>query len=456
MPAKRKPARRPARRTPARPAARKPARASKPARRATPSRPKPAAKRAVPKPKRATPEPKRAQRRAAAPKRAAPKQRAAKTRASTRRNPSRSSTTRRAPAARTRSLSRRRPTPGAIVPESAEPEVRPDDESWPDEPAFAGPMIRGQAPAATAEAGERTAPWEVTASAEPERAREVYTEDIPIAFVAAGLAVSAFLPWYKAESAVNLTVTAWASGTWGPIIFFLALGSFLLVAFRRFGVTLSLPFEEALLHEFAGWVALAGGVIKSRYRPGVEGLLGVSWGLFVGLGAAFVLAFLAGRMSPHAPLVRRPKWYRARGGVTAALLFLVVIGGAAAFGTINSTKLFGSPVSPDNLPGLVRGRLPDCAGDFPLPAIVKPIQGVEQPCQAHLQSDRPGAEVIAAMKTTLEGAGWTVIAGTTGPTSTLTLTKPQCATVAVVGAEQGSVAVVAFGICTTPSPSPSG
>ena len=303
-------------------------------------------------------------------------------------------------------------------------------------------------------AGEPVAPWETDREPEFQLVKEVYREDIPIAIVSAVLAASTFLPWYKGQGAFDVSVSAWSSGTWGPIISFLGVGSVLLIILRRVGVRLSLPFEEALLHEFAGWVALAGGVVKSRYRPGLEGLLGVSWGLWVGLGAAFLLAFLAGRMSPHAPLVRRPKWYRQKGGAIAALVLLAVIAGAAAFGTINSASLTDAPIDTGDLPGLVRGRLPDCAGSFPLPEIVKPVQGVEQPCQAHLQSERPSAEVVAAMKDTLERAGWTVAVGETGATSTLTLTKPQCATVAVVVSDPGSVAVVAFGICSTPSPSP--
>ena len=316
--------------------------------------------------------------------------------------------------------------------------------------------MRGEvAVAGVPAAGEPVAPWETDRQPEFQLAKEVYREDIPIAIVSAALAASTFMPWYKGQGAFEISVTAWASGTWGPIMFFLGIGSLALIILRRAGVRLSLPFEEALLHELAGWVALAGGVIKSRYRPGSEGLLGVSWGLWVGLGAAFFLAFLAGRMSPHAPLVRRPKWYRQKGGVLAAVLLLVVIAGAAVFGTMNSASLTGAPINSGDLPGLVRGRIPTCAGAFPLPPIVKPVQGIEQPCQAHLQSDRPAEEVVAAMKDTLERAGWTVGVGETGATSTLTLTKPQCATVAVVGADQGSVAVVAFGICTTPSPSPS-
>ncbi|HJR18592.1 MAG TPA: hypothetical protein VJ922_02645 [Actinomycetota bacterium] len=289
---------------------------------------------------------------------------------------------------------------------------------------------------------------------EAERAKEVYAEDIPVAVAAAALAASAFLPWYAGQGGLDASVTAWASGTWGPIIFFLGLGSLLLVILRRAGVRLSLPFEEALLHEFAGWLALAGGVIKSRYRPGAEGVLGISWGLWVGLGASFLLAFLAGRMAPHAPLVRRPRWYRERGGTLAAVVILLVIVGSSVFGAINRTQPLSSIVDPGTIPGLVQGRLPDCAEGFPIPTIVRPVQGVEQPCQAHLQSDSPAAEVATAMQQALRQAGWTVAVGETGGTTTLNITAPKCATAAIVGAEQGSVSVVAFGICASASPTP--
>ncbi|MEX2554784.1 MAG: hypothetical protein WEB06_04030 [Actinomycetota bacterium] len=440
-------------------------------------------KRAAPKPKRAAPKPKRSSPKAAAakrpgprraapkpaklkrserratPKRATPKRATASSRSKTRRaEPKRSTTRRTTPrrsTTRPRSRVRRLEAPEAFVPAPIEPESRPDEEAWPDEPEFQ-PAIRGEvAVAGVPASGEPVAPWETDRQPEFHLAKEVYREDIPIAIVSAVLAASTFMPWYKGQGALDVGISAWSSGTWGPIMFFLGVGSLLLIILRRAGVRLSLPFEEALLHELAGWVALAGGVIKSRYRPGAEGLLGVSWGLWVGLGAAFLLAFLAGRMSPHAPLVRRPKWYRQKGGALAALLLLVVIAGAAVFGTMNSASLTGAPIDSGDLPGLVRGRLPTCAGAFPLPEIVKPVQGVEQPCQAHLQSERSAEEVVAAMKDTLERAGWSVGVGESGTTSTLTLTKPQCATVAVIEADQGSVALVAFGICATPSPSPS-
>ena len=337
--------------------------------------------------------------------------------------------------------------------EIAEPE-RPGTEAWPDE-AFR-PAVRGETTTVfEAESGEAVPAWGAAQEPERVRATDTYAEDIPLAIVSAALAVSTFLPWYEGQSGIDASVSAWSSGTWGPIMFFLGVGSFALVLLRRLGVLLSLPFEEALLHEVAGWVALAGGVIKSRYRPGPEGLLGISWGLWLGLVSAFVLAFLAGRMAPQAPLVRRPRWYRERGGALAAVVLLVVIAGSAVFGSINKTPPISfTPTPSGDLPGLVRGRLPDCASGFPVPSIVRPVQGVEQPCQAHLQSDRPAPEVVAALRQSLQSAGWTAIVGETGGTTTLNITSPRCATAAVVGADQGSVAVVAFGICASSTPTP--
>ncbi|MGH2784414.1 MAG: hypothetical protein ACRDJ1_04080 [Actinomycetota bacterium] len=446
MPAKRKPARRTTSRS--RPAS---------ARRSTPKRAAPkraAPKRAAPKraaPKRAAPKTapsrkaasKKTKTRAATPKRSAPKR-------ATRSTPRRA-TSRRATSSRERLRTRGRTPPAAQTPRPAEPEPRPS-ESWPEEEFR--PVVRGETTTFVDVAAAPVPAWGEQASAEPERAKEVYGEDIPIAIVSVALAVSAFLPWYKGQGGFEASVSAWASGTWGPIIFFLGLGSLALLILRRAGVRLSLPFEESLLHELAGWVALAGGVIKSRYRPGPEGVLGISWGLWVGLGAAFALAFLAGRMAPHAPLVRRPRWYRERGGAVAAIVLLVVVAGSSVFGTINKTEPLSSIQDPGTIPGLVRGRLPDCAAGFPIPSIVRPVQGVEQPCQAHLQSDRPAAEVVTAMQQALTQAGWTVTVGETGGTTTLNITAPKCATAAIVGATQGSVSVVAFGICASASPTP--
>src|SRR5439155_16474868 len=105
---------------------------------------------------------------------------------------------------------------------------------------------------------------------------ESYGTDIPVAIMSALLAASAFLPWYKGPAGYRITSTGWGSGTWGPLIFFLGVGSLALVVLRRLGVTVSLPVEESLFHEGAGWVALVGAVIKSRFRPGPKGLLTAS------------------------------------------------------------------------------------------------------------------------------------------------------------------------------------
>ena len=338
-------------------------------------------------------------------------------------------------------------------PEAAEPE-RPSTETWPEE-GFR-PAVRGETTTVfEAEPDAAVPAWGVPQAAERVRATDTYSEDIPIAIVSAALAASTFLPWYEGQSGIDASLSAWSSGTWGPIMFFLGVGSLALILLRRLGVRLSLPIEEALLHEVAGWLALAGGVIKSRYRPGPEGLLNISWGLWVGLVAAFVLAFLAGRMAPQAPLVRRPRWYREKGGALAAAVLLVVIAGSAVFGAINKMEPLGfTPTPSGEVPGLVRGRLPDCAGEFPVPSIVRPVQGVEQPCQAHLQSDRPAAEVVAALRQSLQSAGYRVTVGETGGTTTLNITAPTCATAAVVGTDQGTVAVVAFGVCASATPTP--
>lgn len=332
---------------------------------------------------------------------------------------------------------------------------RPDEGAWPEE-GFR-PIVRGESISASGASPAPAPAWgEPETDAPAAHVRETYPEDIPVAIVSAALAASTFFPWYQGAAGLERSISAWASGTWGPIIFFLGVGSFLLVGLRRLGVRLSLPFEEALLHELAGWVALAGGVIKSRYRPGAEGTLGIGWALWLGLGAAFLLAFLAGRMSPHAPLVRRPKWYREKGGVLAAVLIVAVVAGASVFGAINKTEPVGAfDGGTGDLPGLVRGRLPDCAGSFPVPSIMRPIQGLEQPCQAHLQSERPATEVVNAMRQALTEAGWKVTVGETQGTTTLNITAPSCATAAVVGTDEGSVSVIAFGICATGTPTPS-
>jgi hypothetical protein len=280
---------------------------------------------------------------------------------------------------------------------------------------------------------------------------ETYGADIPVALASALLGASVFLPWYTGPPGYGLSVSAWATGSWGPVILFLAAGSLLLVALRRVGLAVSLPIEESLVHEAAGWLALAAAVLKSRFRPGLEGLL-LSYGLWVGIGGAVLLIILAGRMSPHAPLVFRPGWHRGRAGKIGAVVLLAMIGGSAAFGMINTTPLVPK-ASVSNVPGVITGRLPDCAKGFPVPSGVRPTQAFERPCQAQLSSDKTAADVTAAFDAALKQGGWTFTSAVQGPgATTFTLTKPTCGTLVVVGAQGGTIAIVAFGPCPTTQP----
>jgi len=285
------------------------------------------------------------------------------------------------------------------------------------------------------------------------RAIDGYVTDIPIAIAAALLAASTFLPWYKGPAGFGIEATGWASGTWGPVIAFLALGSFVLVVLRRAGVTVSLPVEESLFHEGAGWISLVGAVIKTKFRPGSQGLLTASYGLWIAIGLSVVLIILAGRMSPHAPLVVRPGWHKARAGAVGVVVLAVVVAGSAVFGATNKASLTPH-TSTDQFSGTVRGKLPDCAKDFPLPPGVKPDYGFGSgsSCQVQLLSTKSSADLTAAFRAILRQNHYVFTEVTGAPGSTVfTITKPRCATLAVVPAETGSLAAVAFSICTPQS-----
>ena len=318
------------------------------------------------------------------------------------------------------------------------------EQPTPEEPAWSEPRPAWEEPRPS---------WEEPQAPTP--ATERYGADLPVAIAAAILGASVYLPWYRGPEGFGLDVSAWSTGTWGPVILFLAAGSFVLVALRRLNIAISLPIEESLLHEGAGWIALGGAVLKSRFRPGTEGLLGISYGLWAGIGAAVLLIVFAGRMSPHAPLVFRPGWLRGRAGKLGAAVLVMIVAGGATFGTINSDPLQPEASSPIEGRAPVQGRVPDCAKDLPLPRSVQPVQGFENPCQAQLAASSPSSEVIPAWRTALQQAGWLFNENEQGPGSTIfTLTKPRCGTLAVVGAQGGTVAVIAFGICPTTPPSP--
>jgi hypothetical protein len=287
------------------------------------------------------------------------------------------------------------------------------------------------------------------------RGSERYATDIPVLIVSALLAGLTFLEWYKGPPGFGISASGWQSGTWGPIILFLAAGSVALVALRRLGVHISLPVDESLLHEGAGWVTLVGAVIKSRLRPGTEGLLSASYGVWITVGAAAVLIVLAGRMSPHAPFVVRPGWHRAKAGVLGMIVLAAVVAGSAVFGTINSASLEPKGNPSDLLAGTVRGKLPDCAKVFPLAAGLKPQYGfgTGAACQAVLSSTKTPPQISAEFRALLKSKNYVFTEDSPTPGSVRwTITRPRCATLIVVPDQKGTTVVVVLSPCGSPTP----
>lgn len=310
---------------------------------------------------------------------------------------------------------------------------------------------------------ERTEPFpaqqEVPLFPSHERARpdvDTYPTDIPIAIASALLAGSVFVEWYKGPRSLDVSASGWTSGSLAPLILFLAAGSLLLVVLRRLRVSVSLPVEESLAHEAVGWVTLVAAVVKSRIRPSLASFsLTTSYGVWITIGVAALLVVLAGRMSPRAPLVFRPGWHRGRAGVVGLVMILAVIAGSAVFGATNSPKLVAESSNPDLFKGTVRGRLPDCAEGFPFPTGVKPEFGFDTAttCQAQLSSTQDSTALINAFKASLKSAKWTFteVKGAAG-SSVFSITKPRCATLAVVPDRTGSIIAVSFTTCPPPTP----
>jgi hypothetical protein len=201
-------------------------------------------------------------------------------------------------------------------------------------------------------------------------------------------------------------------------------------------------------------------VVKTRWRPDVLSVsITPSYGVWIAIVAAALLVIFGGRMSPRAPLVMRPGWQRMRGGALGAALLILVVAGSAVFGVVNSpSKQPGAVANPDLFKGTVRNKVPDCAKDFPLPAGVKPELGFDtgSTCQAQLTSTQGSVAVIDLARTALKNAKWTFteVKGAAG-SSVFSITKPRCATLAIVPTERGSLVALAYTRCASPTPSPS-
>lgn len=290
--------------------------------------------------------------------------------------------------------------------------------------------------------------------------RRTLSEDLPIAAAAAFLAGATFFPWYRG---FGRTASGFETGTWGPVVFFLALASVLTIALRRLNLPLTLPFEESLLHEGVGWISVIAVIVKASRTPAINGVpgMGVAWGIWPALAAALALGYLGARMSPRAPLVIRPEWYRGAGGVAAALILAIAVTGSVAAGAAISYDLRGAllarvGITPQSPPKIVRKRLPDCAKGFPVPPDVRPTIGFEAQkpgglCLAQLRSTQPAQQLAALYERQLHRAGWQFVkpSAVRGQVATLQLTSPRCGTIAFVPElGGGSVATASLTRCT--------
>lgn len=337
---------------------------------------------------------------------------------------------------------KRRPDSAAARSETAETSRGPERAEA--EPIVAWPDAAGDAGApAAATQDQPTGP-------------AVYSQDLAVAALGLFLAIATFFPWY---SRLGLRASGWASGTWGPLVFFLGLGVAALVGLRRVGVKVSLPVEEPLVLESAGWLAAFGVALKA-VRPPTLALvkMGPAWGVWLSLAAAVGLAFLAGRMSPHAPLVWIPGWYRGSAGRAGALVLVGVLAGGLAFGLANDAAPTGSAGGgPGSALEPVRGKVPDCAKNLPIVKGLRPTIGYESSsgqtaiCVAQLAGDKSVRTFGAEYRKALRRADWTFT--TSQQTKALVLyqlTKPKCGSVLVARdpTTKGSNVTLTLGPCT--------
>lgn len=270
-------------------------------------------------------------------------------------------------------------------------------------------------------------------------------DDIWVAIAAAVLGASAFLPWYEPRAATT-TFSAWATGFWGPVIFFLALGSLALVVLRRLNVSVALPYPESLVHEAGGWLAALAAILKAKFVPAgldrADGLFRIPWAAILAIVAGLALALLAGRISGKAPIVSIPGWYRGRSGKIGAVLLALVIGAGAAFAVTNSPDPGGAGdgtgTTKSGTSQTIRGKVPDCAKSFPLPPelALKPIQGTDQPqaCVVIFESTKKPEDIASVYRSALQAAGWKFTsAGAIKGAITYELKSPRCGRFTVVG-----------------------
>lgn len=275
--------------------------------------------------------------------------------------------------------------------------------------------------------------------------------ELLVGLAAALLAAATFLPWYRSFG--EFDISGWASGTWGPAVFFLGLAGVVIVGARRFGVALAFPVSYSLLLEGIGWVSVLGLLAKRFWPPENFSVVGLSanpleMGFWVALFAAVAVAMLASRLSRNAPIVVLPGWFRSKAGKLGAGILALAIAGGAAFGVMNDPgealarargDRVGSSFDPGQTPEVEQG-LPSCMKDlgFATPSGVTATQGfsaANDVCTASFTSKTPLAKLASDMLAAMKSAGWKVQAvkdGTTETTRIFTVTEPRCGNVSIL------------------------
>jgi hypothetical protein len=276
----------------------------------------------------------------------------------------------------------------------------------------------------------------------PPEAVERPRDELFVGVACAVLAATVFLPWYKS---VFRNVSGWSSGTWGPIIFFLALAGVAIVALRRLKVPIAFPFDHSLILEGIGWLSVGMAFIKRFFAPHLNTFKYQinTWPMLATMFAAVAVALLGGRVSSGAPFVMRPGWFKDRAGKTGAALLGVALALGIAFGltagSSDASQATSNPLKSKQILGF-----PNCAkkAKFPQFAGFKATLGAETPasgsqqasCVVTFTAPFTTKVALARIETALQGAHWTfAVAKTAAPASfaSLTLKAPKCGAVTI-------------------------
>lgn len=344
-------------------------------------------------------------------------------------------------AASTRKTSARKPTAGGRRPAARAPRSTPpiddvehdldeadssaqDDLASADEPSYRPVAVMG----AVTGAPERDAldlddPGEVPgegATDAPAAAAVAAPDEIEhpmretgVGALAALLAFLTFVPWYRSGP---IEASGWSSGTWGPVVFGLALAAVLIVVLRRVGVPLVLPLHHAVIFEGIGWAAVGLVLLKRFMAPTVLGgpMDDTGW-LLVAILVALALALVGGTVTSAASVVIRPGWLSSSAGKLGA----GVLGGSlllgAVFGVLNDVSTGQSGLAGQSPQVNYTQGYPDCARNagVPLPDGVTPGTGTVSEdtgfCVAQMTSQIGALKLLQTYARSLKTTGWTIV-----------------------------------------------